>query len=703
MVPLKDSSPIERAIQSVFVRNNCQELRSDTLYSLVRFILNDKTLPWGAIVNSAKTLGLVYTATGKTGTWNASFEQIDAFKTELSQEDAELAKSQVGTPVKEEKIPEGETSPEDAESPELAAGTDAEKEGSGIALVAETLAFLNKQLVHAEEERRQREDQERLRLEEEARLFKEHQKKNEAQKSLVLEQLVAMTKQLGDSAESEPPSPTAMHDEIPQEDAGPAQAVVLPGNEPSLPNAQLAHEPLVVQTGQEAYREVKFVEGESLAAHVGEADELQRKETELEEAKSLLADKEAELSKKQEELEHERMDAKFANASLWDALAELEAAKSEKEALSAKLEGLDSDRLRSELAAEIENAFEARLQDKERRIRELEDNVAQSFDSGRKISDLQTQLEDKNGEIRDLTNTVNELKNQIAALSGQIAELTVKHESPAQGESLDYSADVLEPQDDGDETPMAATGRGFMRKLIMVVMFLAVMGTAFIYFDPFEMFVEAPAPTMTIGKKKQPAQAVAQATSDAAVSLPAAKAVVQQDNTPIAAARKNTTSSVATAVAVPDLSPDLSSGSGEYLVVSSSRLRELTEKSAALESLKLELEIAEMEAKLGKLREAKEVPVAPVPVIIGTPVAVPGQSAPFKADISPDRPARNNRLIAVQGIDGKLVAVVETNQGIRTLGTGGAYNGGTIEKITSDGVHVKVAGQKKPRFYSVEE
>lgn len=116
-------------------------------------------------------------------------------------------------------------------------------------------------------------------------------------------------------------------------------------------------------------------------------------------------------------------------------------------------------------------------------------------------------------------------------------------------------------------------------------------------------------------------------------------------------------------------------------------------KQAALDDVKLDVAIAEQQAKLKELREGKPVPVVshPVPQPISLPFLPPVEqsaSTPAPIDFLETLPPvrRTTGLVTIQGVDGALSAVFATGNGKKTVRVGDTIMGSKVRAINLDGV-----------------
>lgn len=120
-------------------------------------------------------------------------------------------------------------------------------------------------------------------------------------------------------------------------------------------------------------------------------------------------------------------------------------------------------------------------------------------------------------------------------------------------------------------------------------------------------------------------------------------------------------------------------------------LRRYSAKQAALEEVKLDVLIAEQQAKLQELREPRPVTImaAPAPALPELPVprmeAMPNlPSLPPLPEQTMPRTLNRSGLLAIQGMDGSLCAIVASAQGRKSLRVGDSYMGSRVQRITLD-------------------
>lgn len=125
-------------------------------------------------------------------------------------------------------------------------------------------------------------------------------------------------------------------------------------------------------------------------------------------------------------------------------------------------------------------------------------------------------------------------------------------------------------------------------------------------------------------------------------------------------------------------------------------LHNFAAKQAQLDEVKLDVAIAEQQAKLKELRDGKQ---GPVPVVVSAPVQpvsslppLPPLSLPPLASettgVSPSLSpvARTSGLVAIQGVDGKLSAVFATSNGKKIVRVGESIMGSKVRTINLDSV-----------------
>lgn len=124
-------------------------------------------------------------------------------------------------------------------------------------------------------------------------------------------------------------------------------------------------------------------------------------------------------------------------------------------------------------------------------------------------------------------------------------------------------------------------------------------------------------------------------------------------------------------------------------------LQTFSAKQARLEETKLDVAIAEQQAKLQELREGKKTPVVSAPAqlpqlpFLPPPLEVVPTNRPLadvltEVPVSP--PVRRSGLLAIQGLDGALSAVFATSNGKKTVRVGDVHAGSRVRSITLDGV-----------------
>lgn len=121
-------------------------------------------------------------------------------------------------------------------------------------------------------------------------------------------------------------------------------------------------------------------------------------------------------------------------------------------------------------------------------------------------------------------------------------------------------------------------------------------------------------------------------------------------------------------------------------------LQNFTVKHAKLEEMKLDVAIAEQQAKLVELTEGKKAntPAVAMPSLPAFELPVMQPSVPTQVlPEVPAMPSRRQALVAIQGMDGQLSAVVNTGEGRKTLKEGDSYLGSRIQKINLDGLTLK--------------
>lgn len=140
---------------------------------------------------------------------------------------------------------------------------------------------------------------------------------------------------------------------------------------------------------------------------------------------------------------------------------------------------------------------------------------------------------------------------------------------------------------------------------------------------------------------------------------------------------------------------DVSASQNSVPQVDMGTLQTFSAKQAKLEETKLDVAIAEQQAKLQELREGKKAPVVSAPVqlpqlpFLPPPSEVVPASRPLAdvlADLPVSPPSRRSGLVAIQGLDGALSAVFATSNGKKTVRVGDVYAGSRVRSITLDGV-----------------
>lgn len=162
-----------------------------------------------------------------------------------------------------------------------------------------------------------------------------------------------------------------------------------------------------------------------------------------------------------------------------------------------------------------------------------------------------------------------------------------------------------------------------------------------------------------------PAPASATATVPMPVSVPSRAPV----ETPVPPAPS------ATAVPAPTASPAMAPTGGS--------LARLTAARAQLAEVQVQVQIEE---QLSKLRGYQ---TPQLPVALALP---PLPSTPERGEGVPSR-QRGNRVVAVSGVAGNVVAIVQTAWGTRRVRVGDALDGGRVEAISRDGVTIRQGGR----------
>jgi hypothetical protein len=671
---------ISQAIMQTFVELKRSEVSSDVLFSHVREILNSHGLHRHTIYNAVTSLGLEQVLVNGFPAWRASAEQIKSFASIHNQS---LPDGSVTSGGQE---PDGLPRPEGTSSQEGIPGvaenqTKISPEGvvsnhednfiqdepgpSELGTLAETFDVLNKQVEQVEKERIRRMEEQYRQLEETERRIKERQKRETAEKAALLKQIANLTKQLGGNFDiQEETNETAQDITMYKTTSAPAQDVAVnyaaefekKDNHEITPEAEM--EPPDIRI-----------------------EELKKMGQELDDVKNTLVERE-------EEIEYIKENVKKSASALDELRETLKATQDVISGFRGKEED-SPDALRQLIMNEIEMD----LQDKDVQIQELAHKLAEFINLENQINiKMENLLNFKDKEIQRLSGQVEDLQTLISELNGKISMLSTAPAAPsfASEEAPASVPDMMLNDVADNQKPKGKKFSPLAAKIIVFAVFLIVVVGAFFYIDPFALLSSdtyLPPVLQEENIPKPPTELTPE------ISIPQSESSSAAFMAPSAGG--------ATPPVIPGLSLSSSPKSAEsYLMASTTKLRDLTEKSAELEKLKVEVEIAELEAKLSKLKESAfplELPqLAPVPLGIA-PVPLPGNSD------KPTTPPKRNRLIAVQGIDGKLVGLVDTGEGLKTIKVGDKFESGTVEKITSEGVSVRVEGRKKVLFFGVED
>ena len=132
----------------------------------------------------------------------------------------------------------------------------------------------------------------------------------------------------------------------------------------------------------------------------------------------------------------------------------------------------------------------------------------------------------------------------------------------------------------------------------------------------------------------------------------------------------------ATAVPVPVPSPAIAPTGGS--------LARLTAARAQLAEVQVQVQIEEQLAKL----RGYQTPQLPAALALPPlPATQPGRGEGVPAR------QQGNRVVAVSGVAGSVVATVQTAQGVRRVRVGDAFDGGRVEAISRDGVTIRQGGR----------
>lgn len=139
---------------------------------------------------------------------------------------------------------------------------------------------------------------------------------------------------------------------------------------------------------------------------------------------------------------------------------------------------------------------------------------------------------------------------------------------------------------------------------------------------------------------------------------------------------------------------------GQSYLGQSSDLRELTALQSALELEKLRVSVEEERAKRMDIK-GSPLYVPPLPQVVMTPdqfqdeQPTEGQNDANAVEQAAKRQeeaakaAVPNRLVAVRGMNGNLVAKVANGYGVKTLRVGDRFGSGTVESISLDSVTLR--------------
>lgn len=132
----------------------------------------------------------------------------------------------------------------------------------------------------------------------------------------------------------------------------------------------------------------------------------------------------------------------------------------------------------------------------------------------------------------------------------------------------------------------------------------------------------------------------------------------------------------ATAVPAPVPSPAIAPTGGS--------LARLTAARAQLAEVQVQVQIEEQLAKL----RGYQTPQLPAALALPPlPATQPGRGEGVSAR------QQGNRVVAVSGVAGSVVATVQTAQGARRVRVGDAFDGGRVEAISRDGVTIRQGGR----------
>lgn len=166
------------------------------------------------------------------------------------------------------------------------------------------------------------------------------------------------------------------------------------------------------------------------------------------------------------------------------------------------------------------------------------------------------------------------------------------------------------------------------------------------------------------------ASATAPASATTAVPMPVPVPSRAPVETPVPSAPS------ATAVPAPTASPAMAPTGGS--------LARLTAARAQLAEVQVQVQIEEQLAKL----RGYQTPQLPAALALPPlPATQPGRGEGIPAR------QQGNRVVAVSGVAGSVVATVQTAQGSRRVRVGDAFDGGRVEAISRDGVTIRQGGR----------
>ena len=166
------------------------------------------------------------------------------------------------------------------------------------------------------------------------------------------------------------------------------------------------------------------------------------------------------------------------------------------------------------------------------------------------------------------------------------------------------------------------------------------------------------------------ASATAPASATTAVPMPVPVPSRAPVETPVPSAPS------ATAVPAPTASPAMAPTGGS--------LARLTAARAQLAEVQVQVQIEEQLAKL----RGYQTPQLPAALALPPlPATQPGRGEGIPAR------QQGNRVVAVSGVAGSVVATVQTAQGARRVRVGDAFDGGRVEAISRDGVTIRQGGR----------